>query len=90
MAARIPDLQGAYFFGDFCSAQIWSFRWVGGAVTDLRDRTAELAPGGGPDDRRDHRRSVGMRPVSCTSATSGARCSRSSPPTSPVDVKFVG
>jgi glucose/arabinose dehydrogenase len=43
----IPELQGTYFFADFCSNQIWSFRWVGGQVTEFAERTAELAPGMG-------------------------------------------
>ena len=42
----IPDLAGTYFFADYCSAQIWSFRYTGGFVI-ATDRTAELAPGGG-------------------------------------------
>ncbi len=41
-----PDLQGTYFFGDFCSEQIWSFRVVGGGTTEFQDRTAELDPPG--------------------------------------------
>jgi glucose/arabinose dehydrogenase len=43
----IPEIDGHYFFADFCSNQIWSFKVVGGAVTEFQDRTAELAPGGG-------------------------------------------
>jgi glucose/arabinose dehydrogenase len=43
----IPDLPGTYFFADFCSDQIWSFRYVGGQVTEFTDRTAELTPGMG-------------------------------------------
>lgn len=43
----IPSLSGHYFFGDFCSAQIWTFKVVDGSVTEFVDRTAELAPGGG-------------------------------------------
>ena len=43
----ICDLRGTHFFADFCSASIWSFRYDGAVLTDLRDRTAELAPGGG-------------------------------------------
>jgi hypothetical protein len=43
----IPDLRGTYFFADYCSHTIWSFRYAGGSLTDLRVRTAELAPGGG-------------------------------------------
>jgi hypothetical protein len=42
----IPDLQGTYFFGDFCSEQIWSFRVVGGGQTEFQDRTSELDPPG--------------------------------------------
>jgi glucose/arabinose dehydrogenase len=38
----IPDLDGAYFFGDYCSGKIWSFKYVGGVVTQLTDRTVEL------------------------------------------------
>jgi glucose/arabinose dehydrogenase len=43
----VPDLRGTYFFADYCSNQIWSFRYVGGVVTQFTTRTAELAPGGG-------------------------------------------
>lgn len=35
------------FFADFCSAQIWPFRYDGSTITEFTDRTAELAPGGG-------------------------------------------
>jgi hypothetical protein len=42
--SRIPGLGGTYFFADFCSSQIWSFRVVGGAVTSFTNRTAELDP----------------------------------------------
>jgi len=39
----IPALRGTFFYADYCSSQISSFRNVGGTVQDLRDRTAELA-----------------------------------------------
>lgn len=39
----IPDLWGTYFFADYCSNQIWSFR-NGPAVDDFMERTAELDP----------------------------------------------
>lgn len=45
--SALPDLQGTYFFADFCSDQIWSFRYDGNALTGFTDRTSELAPGGG-------------------------------------------
>jgi glucose/arabinose dehydrogenase len=43
----IPGFQGRYFFADYCSAKIWSFRYDGATLTGLTDHTAELAPGGG-------------------------------------------
>ena len=42
----IPWLRGTYFFADYCSQQIWSFRLVNGVVTEYRDRTDELDPPG--------------------------------------------
>ena len=45
--SAIPGLQGTYFFGDWCTARIWSLKYNGSSVTDLTNRTAELAPGGG-------------------------------------------
>ncbi|MCH7840399.1 MAG: PQQ-dependent sugar dehydrogenase, partial [Planctomycetes bacterium] len=44
--SAIPDLQGAYFFADYCSNQIWSLRYDATPVTDFRDRTCELQPPG--------------------------------------------
>ncbi len=34
-----PDLNGRYFYGDFCSAHIWSIRVVDGQATDHRTHT---------------------------------------------------
>jgi glucose/arabinose dehydrogenase len=45
--AALPGIQGTYFFADFCSDQIWTLRTDGTSVTELTDRTTELAPGGG-------------------------------------------
>jgi len=48
--SRIPDLQGTYFFADYCSGEIWSFAYSGtGTVSSgsVINRTTELAPGGG-------------------------------------------
>jgi glucose/arabinose dehydrogenase len=42
----IPALSGSYFFGDFCTAAIWSFRFVNGMISEFTDRTAELSAGG--------------------------------------------
>jgi glucose/arabinose dehydrogenase len=39
---RMPDLAGTYFFGDFCSGFVRSFRLAGGQVTDVRDWTGAL------------------------------------------------
>ena len=44
----IPDLDGTYFFADWCSEAIWSIRrQEDGTFGDIEDRTSELAPGGG-------------------------------------------
>ncbi|MFT5051340.1 MAG: glucose/arabinose dehydrogenase [Chlamydiales bacterium] len=46
--ANIPGLEGTYFYGDYCSSRIWSFRMVAGVVTEAMERTAELEPDGAP------------------------------------------
>ncbi len=43
----MPALRGTYFFADFCSTQITSFRLVNGVPTEVTNRTTQLAPGGG-------------------------------------------
>jgi hypothetical protein len=43
----MPALAGTYFYADYCANFIKSLRIVSGSVTDQRDRTTELAPGGG-------------------------------------------
>lgn len=42
----IPGLQGTYFFADYCTANIWSFRYDGVQLTEFTDRTEELSPAG--------------------------------------------
>lgn len=42
-ACAIPELVGTYFYADYYSNEIWSFRYSGG-VTDLQNRTAAFAP----------------------------------------------
>ena len=39
---RIPALGGTYFFGDYCSALVRSFRLANGQATELRDWTSSL------------------------------------------------
>lgn len=43
--SAIPRWRGRYFFADFGSDRIWSFRVVNGVMTDLRDHTDELNEG---------------------------------------------
>jgi glucose/arabinose dehydrogenase len=43
--AAIPQLQGVYFFSDYCQGWVRSFRYSGGAVTELTDWPT-LRPGG--------------------------------------------
>ena len=45
---RIPELQGTFFYADWCSGRIWSFVNASGSVTDSVERTAELDPPGSP------------------------------------------
>jgi hypothetical protein len=34
---RVPELQGVYFYGDYCAGWVRSFRLVGGEVQDERE-----------------------------------------------------
>jgi glucose/arabinose dehydrogenase len=45
---QICGLQGTYFYADYCTTNIWSFKYVGGAVTQFTNRTTELEPAGTP------------------------------------------
>jgi hypothetical protein len=40
--SEIPELHGTYFYTDWCTQWIKSFRYVDGQVTDERDWTTEL------------------------------------------------
>jgi hypothetical protein len=42
--SAIPDLNGTYLFGDFVAGTFGSFRYSGGSLTELQDRSAELDP----------------------------------------------
>ncbi|GJM16711.1 MAG: hypothetical protein DHS20C13_20380 [Thermodesulfobacteriota bacterium] len=42
--SAIPSLDGTYFFADYCTGRIWSFKWNGSTMTEFQERTAELAP----------------------------------------------
>jgi glucose/arabinose dehydrogenase len=39
---RMPDLAGTYFFGDFCTGLVRSFRLANGQATELREWTGTL------------------------------------------------
>lgn len=43
---QMPGFSGAYFYGDYCAGFVKSFRMAGGLVTDPRDWTDAVAPGG--------------------------------------------
>jgi hypothetical protein len=34
--AAVPELRGRYFFGDYCSGEVWSLRMEDGKATDVR------------------------------------------------------
>ncbi|MBD3368705.1 MAG: glucose dehydrogenase [Candidatus Eisenbacteria bacterium] len=42
----VPELEGYYIFGDFCSNEIWAILFDGSSVTDTLDLTDELNPDG--------------------------------------------
>jgi glucose/arabinose dehydrogenase len=42
----IPELQGYYLFGDYCSNRFWALQYDDSEITDFVDLTAELNPGG--------------------------------------------
>ncbi|MDZ4821787.1 MAG: PQQ-dependent sugar dehydrogenase [Planctomycetota bacterium] len=42
----IPGLDGTYFYGDYITGQVGSFRYDGATKTDIVDRTAQLDPPG--------------------------------------------
>jgi len=43
---RMTSWQGTYFYGDYCSGFVGSFRVVGGVASAHLDLTSQLAPGG--------------------------------------------
>lgn len=44
----IPDLDGTYFFADYCSGRVFSLRYNGSVISDFQERTAQLDPPGTP------------------------------------------
>ncbi len=44
--ANIPRIQGRYFFGDYCTGEIWSFRLVDGRKTGFLSHPALRVEGG--------------------------------------------
>jgi glucose/arabinose dehydrogenase len=43
----IPELQGTYFYSDYCTAPIWTFKYTGTPFPAVSVRTAEVAPADG-------------------------------------------
>jgi hypothetical protein len=59
---RAPENLGRYFFGDWCTATIWSLRIKDGRAVDLRkehDRIGRLSPCGEGSDGTLYAVSVG-------------------------------
>lgn len=42
----IPDLRGTYFFGDYCSGDVWTFRWNGTVMSEFQNRQDSLGLAG--------------------------------------------
>jgi glucose/arabinose dehydrogenase len=45
--STIDKLQGTYFFADYCSGNIWTFKEKNGKATEFQNRTEEINLGGG-------------------------------------------
>ncbi len=45
--SQIPGLDGTYFYGDFCSRDVWALRYDGTTVTQNLNVTADLQPSAG-------------------------------------------
>lgn len=39
---NMPEELGNYFYGDFCTGQIWSLKYDGNTISDSTDRTSEI------------------------------------------------
>ncbi len=42
-----PGMQGLYFYADYVTDQLWTFRIVGGAAVDVTNRTQQIVADGG-------------------------------------------
>ena len=51
----VPDLQGYYVFGDYCSGEVWAILYDGNSITDTLDLTGDL----NPDNRIEALSSIG-------------------------------
>lgn len=45
--SAMPSLQGTYFFADYCSGNIWTFKEENGKAVDFQNRTDEINLAGG-------------------------------------------
>lgn len=43
----MPQFHGTYFFADYCSGNIWTFKEMNGIATEFKNRTDEINLGGG-------------------------------------------
>ena len=46
-----PGMQGLYFYADYVTDQLWTFRIVGGAAVDVTNRTQQIVADGGDIDQ---------------------------------------
>jgi glucose/arabinose dehydrogenase len=44
----IPGLEGRYFYTDYCSGELWSFKYDGAAARDVYNHTPDLLEAGSP------------------------------------------
>lgn len=43
---KIPELEGLYLFGDYCTGKVFTLRYSAGTATELTERTSQLDPDG--------------------------------------------
>jgi glucose/arabinose dehydrogenase len=46
-----PGMQGLYFYADYVTDQLWTFKIVGGAAVDVTNRTQQIVSDGGDIDQ---------------------------------------
>ena len=74
---KLPELQGAYIYGDYDTGRVWMLRY------DTKAKQVTRAQGTGEDPLADRRLGAGRTKARCTPSTSSTAASTNSPPRRP-------